>query len=79
VIGTPRLHKKYFGHVTIRKKVGKVAYEIDPPSWWKIHPVLHVSLLKPYHEDKDEPERGQSQRQGLIIKAVGKQGRKATK
>lgn len=68
----PRLLQKYIGPVTIVKRVGKVAYRVDAPSWWTMHPVFHVSLLKPYHEDMEEPERGQSQRKGLNIQAVGK-------
>lgn len=52
----PRLFKKYIGPVTILKRVGKVAYKVDAPSWWKMHPVFHVSLLKKYHEDIEEPQ-----------------------
>lgn len=66
----PRLLQKYIGPVTILKRVGKVAYKVDAPSWWKMHPVFHVSLLKKYHEDVEEPERGQSQRKGLNIQAT---------
>lgn len=48
--------QKYIGPVTILKRVGRVAYKVDAPSWWKMHPVFHVSLLKKYHEDIEEPQ-----------------------
>ncbi|KAF7117266.1 hypothetical protein RHSIM_RhsimMtG0001900 (mitochondrion) [Rhododendron simsii] len=64
-----RLVRKYEGPVTIIKKIGKCAYKIDAPSWLKVHPVFHVSLLKPYNPDKEDPSRNESQRQPITVKA----------
>ncbi|KAK3030232.1 hypothetical protein RJ639_038355 [Escallonia herrerae] len=69
-----RLLQKYEGPLTIVKKIGKMAYKVDPPHWWsrQLHPVFHVSMLKPFYEDTANPSRGQIKRQGLKPKAAGK-------
>ncbi|KAK2997160.1 hypothetical protein RJ639_025691 [Escallonia herrerae] len=68
------LLQKYEGPLTIVKKIGKMAYKVDPPHWWsrQLHPVFHVSMLKPFYEDTADPSRGQIKRQGLKPKAAGK-------
>ncbi|KAK3001844.1 hypothetical protein RJ639_020588 [Escallonia herrerae] len=69
-----RLLQKYEGPLTIVKKIGKMAYKVDPPHWWsrQLHPVFHVSMLKPFYEDTADPSTGQIKRQGLKPKAAGK-------
>jgi hypothetical protein len=39
------------GPYIIKKKIGRLSYELDLPEGTKIHPVFHVSLLEPAHED----------------------------
>ncbi|RVW63080.1 hypothetical protein CK203_055934 [Vitis vinifera] len=56
------LVRRYEGHFPILGKVGKVSYRVELPLRLKIHPVFHVSYLKPYHGDKDDPSRGLSKR-----------------
>lgn len=56
------LVRRYEGPFPVIAKVGKVSYRLDLPSTLKVHPVFHVSMLKPYHEDKEDPTRGRSQR-----------------
>ncbi|KAK3042696.1 hypothetical protein RJ639_000754 [Escallonia herrerae] len=69
-----RLLQKYEGPLTIVKKIGKMAYKVDPPHWRsrQLHPVFHVSMLKPFYEDTADPSRGQIKRLGLKPKATGK-------
>ncbi|CAL8990740.1 unnamed protein product [Prunus brigantina] len=62
---TRKLHKvllrRYEGPFPIIRSVGRAAYRVELPPQLKIHPVFHVSNLKPYHADPEEPSRGESQ------------------
>ena len=57
-----RLVRKYEGPFPILGWVGKVSYKVELPPRLKIYPVFHVSNLKPYHEDNEDPGRGISTR-----------------
>ena len=56
------LVRRYEGPFPILGKVGKVSHRVELPPRLKIYPVFHISYLKPYHEDKDDPSRGFSKR-----------------
>ena len=46
---TPKLVPRYIGPFTIKSKVGKAAYRLNLQNTaLRVHPVFHVSLLKPY-------------------------------
>ena len=62
------LIRRYEGPFPILKKVGAQAYKVELPPKIKYHPVFHVSLLKPYHEDNGDPSRGVSHQAPLGIK-----------
>lgn len=51
-----KLSKRYFGPYKILRKIGEVAFELELPPQSKVHPVFHVSKLKPYH-GSDLPNR----------------------
>ena len=36
------------GPFFVTKRIGPVAYELELPLTWRIHPVVHTSLLKPF-------------------------------
>jgi hypothetical protein len=50
---THKLMPKYIGPFPIVHVVGRGAYALKLPEHLKIHPIFHVSLLKPYKKDSD--------------------------
>ena len=50
-LGTKKLMPKYIGPYTVVAKVGASAVKLELPKDSRIHPVFHVSLLKPFKEN----------------------------
>ena len=61
------LVRRYERPFPILGKVGKVSYKVELPPRLKIHSVFHVSYLKPYREDKDDPSQGFSKRALTVV------------
>ena len=58
-IGDQRLVWKYEGPVKVIEKFGRTSYRLQLPTWMKIHLVIHVSNLKPYHPDDDDHQHNE--------------------
>ncbi|KAE8716635.1 Protein NRT1/ PTR FAMILY 3.1 [Hibiscus syriacus] len=56
------LVRRYEGPFQIVKRVGTMAYKLELPPTIRAYPVIHYSLLKPYHQDTEDPDRGKSHR-----------------
>ncbi|QRV93047.1 Retrovirus-related Pol polyprotein from transposon [Ceratobasidium sp. AG-Ba] len=55
-----KLLMRYEGPFTILEKISDVTYRIRIPSSYKIHPVINIAHLEPYHSDStgiDRPKR----------------------
>jgi hypothetical protein len=48
-----KLTPKYLGPFEIIEQISHVAYKLKLPANIKIHPVVHISVLKPYQEDDE--------------------------
>ena len=46
--GSSKLLMPYCGPFKVTKVISPLAYQLDLPGRWRIHDVLHVSLLKPF-------------------------------
>lgn len=52
------LIRKYEQLFRILVKVDKISYNLDMPSHLKIYSFFYVSMLKLYHDDKDDSSKG---------------------
>ena len=63
---TRKVHKgltrSYEGSYQVIQKVGTRSYKRNLQSHLKVHLVFHVSLLKTYNKDEEDPSRSESHR-----------------
>jgi hypothetical protein len=52
---SPKFRQRWIGPYPINRVISPVAYELKLPPTLKIHPVVHVSLLKAHHTDPINP------------------------
>lgn len=64
------LVRRYEGPFPVEKRIKKLAYRLTLSSHLEMHTVFHVSLLKPFYPDKDDPSRGESKSAPTAITTV---------
>lgn len=50
-----KLQQQFVGPLTVKRQIGRLAYEIDIPSNWKIHHVISIAHLEPATTQDDDP------------------------
>jgi hypothetical protein len=69
-----KLNPRYVGPFTVKRVLSSVNVELDLPETMRIHPIFHVSKLKPYLEVEDPqqfPDRQQLDRPAPVIEEDG--------
>lgn len=62
-----KLQSKFLGPFQIKEVISNVAYQLDLPVTMRIHPIFHVSLLKPYRDPGEVDYREKATDQAPII------------
>ena len=50
---TKKLGQQYAGPFKVLRKVGNLAYELDIPTHWRVHPVFSIAMLEPMPSGPD--------------------------
>jgi hypothetical protein len=53
--GTRKLLPRYVGPFPITSAINEVAFKLELPPTMRVHPVFHVSLLKPFRPREGQP------------------------
>ena len=61
-----KLSQQYCGPFQIKRRVGRLAYEMILPPHWKIHPVISISQLEPAPEGADPYNRPRPDHPGSV-------------
>lgn len=54
-IRNKKIGQQFVGPLTVKRRVGRLAYELDIPANWKIHPTVSVAQLEPASTLQQDP------------------------
>jgi hypothetical protein len=52
-----KFSQQYAGPFVIKRRIGRLAYELDLPPHWAVHPVFSVAFLEKYPQEPDPFQR----------------------
>ena len=61
-----KLRRRWIGRYRVAKVISPVAYGLDLPPAWRIHPIFHVSNLKRFHRST-EFEREEKSSSPMVV------------
>ena len=62
-----KLSNQRAGPFKVLRKYGNLAYKLDLPEIWKVHPVISVAMLEPAPKDSDPYQRPRDQGQDPVV------------
>ena len=68
---TKKLTQKYVGLFQIIEKIGRLAYKLEVPSDWRIHPVFFITQLEPAPAPSKDPFYQPRPQQPLFVFVEG--------
>ena len=62
-----KLGQQFVGPFTVTGRIGRLAYRLDLPTTWRVHPVISVAQLEPWPNENDPFGRPQPNTQPTVI------------
>ena len=63
---TKKLGQQYVDLFKVLRRIGKLAYELDIPTHWRVHPVFSIAMLEPTPSGLDPYERSSPEQSNSV-------------
>ncbi|SLM41090.1 probable transposable element [Lasallia pustulata] len=68
----PKLTQQFVGPFKVLRRVGRLAYELEIPPIWKIHPVFTIAMLEPASAPAEDPFQRPRPNHPPLVEVEGK-------